>query len=56
MFTTIDKALVAFVGSALFLIEQFTGFSFGLDPEVYKSVIAAALPFLVWRWPNRPWA
>lgn len=55
MFTTIDKALVAGLGSVLFLLEQFAGFSFGMDPETYQTFVAAILPVMVWAWPNKPW-
>lgn len=50
MFTSIDKALVALVGSTAFIGDYFGVFH--LDAQLQAS-IAAALPVLVWLIPNK---
>lgn len=50
MFTSIDKALVAMIGSVSFIGDYFGVFH--LDPQLQAS-IAAALPVLVWLIPNK---
>lgn len=53
MFTSIDKALVALVMGALYLLNTFAGINLGVDEAVVTSVIAAATPILVYFWPNK---
>ena len=55
MFTTVDKALVALIGAALWLIDYFIGGDwFGHVGEDSIGVIIAVLtPLMVWLIPNR---
>lgn len=53
MFTSIDKAITAFVMAVLFFLDQFAGLHFGLDEGTVSTIAAALSPFLVWLIPNR---
>ena len=53
MFTSIDKALVALIGSVVFLFNSFTGFHFGVDPGVVAAVVGVATPLLTYLTPNK---
>ena len=53
MFTSIDKAIVAVVMAALYLLNTFTGLDIGLSEETVTGIIAAVTPLLVWLVPNK---
>ena len=53
MFTSIDKALVALIGSVVFLINSFTGFHFGVDPGLVAAIVGVATPILTYLTPNK---
>ena len=53
MFTSIDKALVAIVMAAFFMLNEFGGIEIGLSEETVTAIIAAATPILVYFVPNR---
>ena len=53
MYTTLDKAIVAFVVGVLGIV----GILFkplGISPETVAAVVSMATPFLVYIWPNAP--
>ena len=52
MFTSIDKALVAIVMAAFFMLNEFGGIDIGLSEETVTAIIAAATPILVYFVPN----
>jgi hypothetical protein len=54
MFTSIDKALVALVMSALFLLNYFTGITTGFTEEMVTAAVGVLTPVLVWLVPNKP--
>lgn len=54
MFTTMDKALVAFVMAVAFFINHFTTFHFALDEGTVNTIVAAITPILVYLIPNKP--
>ena len=53
MLTSLDKALVAVVMGILSILNLAFGISFGLDPAVISSIIAALTPVLVYLIPNK---
>jgi uncharacterized membrane protein len=55
MFTSIDKALAAMIGSVLFLINMLFGINvFGEhNADVIEVIIAVLVPLIVWLVPNR---
>ena len=55
MFTSMDKALVALIMSALFLLNFFFGLNLGfLTQETVATVVGLLTPILVWAIPNKP--
>lgn len=55
MFTSIDKALVALIGSVLFFLNMVFGINaFGEHAaDVIEAIVAVLTPILVWLIPNR---
>jgi len=53
MFTSIDKAIVAFIMAGMFLASEFAGVSLGFTEAQVQSVVAILTPVLVWLIPNR---
>jgi len=54
MFTSIDKALTAFIMAAIFLLNYFFGFSLGwVTADTIAAIVAALTPLLVWAVPNK---
>lgn len=53
MFTSIDKALVALVMGALYLLNSFGGIDFGISEEAVTGLIGVLTPILVWLIPNK---
>ena len=54
MFTSMDKALVAMVMGALYIVQTFTGFSTDwISAEAVASVIGILTPALVYLVPNK---
>jgi hypothetical protein len=54
MFTSIDKALVALIMSAIFLVNFFFGLNLGfLTQETVATVVGLLTPILVWATPNK---
>ena len=54
MFTSLDKAIVALIMGALFIINTFTGLDIGLEESTVTAIIGALTPVLVWLVPNKP--
>ena len=52
MFTTIDKFLVAMVMGAIFLLNTFTNFHFGVDEDTVAAVVSLITPIFVYLMPN----
>lgn len=55
MFTSIDKALVAAFGAIVYLAQAFGGVNIGISNETFATIMAAAMPILVYLVPNKPW-
>ena len=53
MFTSIDKALVALIGAAIFLVNSFLGTEIQIDPAILGAVVTAVTPVLVYLIPNK---
>jgi hypothetical protein len=53
MFTSIDKALVATLMAAIFLLNQFGGIDLGVSEETVAAIVGALTPVLVYFIPNR---
>lgn len=54
MFTTIDKAIMAFLSSALFLISYWTGVKLPvITPEVQAALAPVIVGGLTWLVPNK---
>lgn len=53
MFTSLDKALVALVMAALYLLNNLFGVNIGVDEGLVNSIIVALTPVLVWFFPNK---
>jgi hypothetical protein len=53
MFTTVDKAVVALIMAAIFLVNNFTGWHLGLSEDTVNAVAGVLAPLLVWLVPNR---
>lgn len=53
MFTTMDKALVAFIMGLLSIANLVFGFDLGISPETVSGIIAAITPVLVYFLPNK---
>lgn len=56
MITSIDKALVALIMGVVFLVNNFTGFHFGIDEATANAIAGGLTPILVWLTPNKPGA
>ena len=55
MFTSMDKALVALIMSAVFLLNFFFGLNLGfVTQETVATVVSLVTPILVWAIPNKP--
>lgn len=55
MFTSIDKALAAFIMAVIFLINYFFGINLGwVTQDMIATVVGLLLPLVVWRVPNKP--
>jgi aromatic ring hydroxylase len=56
MFTAVDKAIVAMVMGALYIVNEFFGTEVfnHITEEMVTVVIALLTPFLVYLVPNRP--
>jgi hypothetical protein len=53
MFTSIDKALIAFIMAGLSLLNYFTGITTGVTEEWVAGAVGVLTPILVWLVPNR---
>ena len=53
MISSLDKALVALIMGGAFIINQFTGFHFGMDEGTATIIGGALSTFLVWLVPNK---
>ena len=53
MFTTVDKALVALIMSVIFLVNNFTSFSIGLEVATVNTAVAFLAPILAYFVPNK---
>ncbi len=53
MFTSIDKALVATLMAAIFLLNQFGGIDVGVSEATVTAVVGALTPVLVYLIPNK---
>ena len=54
MFTSIDKAIVAVIMGAVYLVNTFTGLDLGfVTPETINTVMSFVGPILVWLIPNK---
>lgn len=53
MYTTLDKAIVAFVMGVIGVI-GIVWKPLGVSPELVASIVGAATPVLVYLWPNAP--
>lgn len=53
MFTKIDKAIVALLGSSVFMLNYFFGVDLGWDENTLERLVAIVTPFLVWLVPNK---
>lgn len=53
MISSIDKAIVALIMAGSFLINNFTGFHFGVSEEVANAIAGIITPILVWFVPNK---
>ena len=53
MFTSVDKALVALIMSALYLVNEFTGINIGIPAETVATIVPVLTPLLVWLVPNK---
>jgi hypothetical protein len=53
MFTTFDKALVAFVMSLLYFANSVFGVTLGFTEAQIAAFLAALTPFVVYFWPNK---
>lgn len=55
MFTSIDKALAAFIMAVIFLINYFFGINLGwVTQDMIAAIVGVLLPLVVWRVPNKP--
>ncbi len=55
MFTSFDKAIVAFLGAIVFFASTFTGLSLDfISQEILQALAAVLTPILVYFVPNRP--
>lgn len=54
MFTSIDKALVALIMSAIWLINFFFGLDLGwVTQDTVATIVGLVTPILVWAVPNK---
>lgn len=53
MFTTIDKAIAAFISSLTFLAGALFGWDFNLGPELITAVGSVVTAFVTWLVPNK---
>lgn len=53
MFTSIDKALVAALMAAVFLLNEFGGIEVGVSQETVTAIVGALTPVLVYFMPNK---
>ena len=53
MITSIDKAIAMIVLSVLFLLNNFTSFSFGVDESMVNGIVAVLAPILTYLVPNK---
>lgn len=53
MFTSIDKALVAAIGAAVYFLAQFGITIPWLTPEIIENIAVGLTPILVWLIPNK---
>lgn len=54
MFTSMDKALAAFIMSAVWLVNFFFGINLGwLTQDMVATIVAAITPFIVYAIPNK---
>jgi ABC-type transporter Mla subunit MlaD len=49
-----NKAIIAFVMSALVIVEVWTGYSPGITEGTLVTILAVLTPILVWLFPNYP--
>ncbi len=54
MITTFDKAIVALILGAVFLINNLTSFHFAVSPETANAIAGLLAPILVYLVPNKP--
>lgn len=54
MITSIDKAIVAVVMAAVYVINNFTNFHIGLTEEMVNGIAGPLGALLVWWIPNKP--
>ena len=53
MFTQIDKAIVALIMSLLAILNLGFGWDFGVDEQLVTAIVTAAIPLVVYLWPNK---
>ena len=53
MITSVDKFLIAVIGSIVFALNNFFGFSFAVDPNVINGLVVVLTPVLVYFMPNK---
>ncbi len=53
MFTGIDKALIALVMAAIYILNTFFGFHLGINEMTLNTIVAVITPILVYLIPNK---
>jgi hypothetical protein len=53
MFTSIDKAITAFIMALISILSLAFNINIGIDPTTLSGIIAALTPFLVYFIPNK---
>lgn len=53
MFTTLDKALVAFVMGGASIASLVFGVKINLDPTTVTAILTALTPVIIYFWPNK---
>jgi hypothetical protein len=54
MYTTLDKAIVAFIVAALGVVATVFHVNLGISETTIASVVGILTPLLVYIWPNAP--
>jgi hypothetical protein len=53
MFTHLDKAIVAAIMAILSILNLGFGWDFGVDEKLVTAIVTAAIPLVVYAWPNK---